>query len=298
MQTFFERIKKMMLATYLTMMNKILYIILMAGLGFAFTGCGSSRDGKQETEAEFVFADSVPETVKDLTAAVRDSDATRFASLVSYPLTRPYPLKDIADEEQMKAYYPTLIDDSLRRMMTQLKDTSWSDMGWKGWTLGDGKYLWTDEQLYAVPYISKQERDRLVELERRELESLPKRFRKGWKPVGCMRSQTSNAIYRIDYNPKAHPGQDYRMMVWNDSTELDRDPAAVFVGRCNEEGTADVRTYFFASKSGAKAVYMSDVTSVDELPRILFTDGDGVNHADTVSAAYWLDLHHTLPSAR
>lgn len=273
------------------MTNKLFYILLMAGLGFAVTACGGSGSGK--ADKEFVFADSIPEPVKDLTEAVKDSDATRFASIVSYPLVRPYPLQDITDEEEMRSYYPTLVDDSLRNIIINARDSSWSEYGWKGWTLGDGKYLWVDEQLYAIPYVSVAERKLRTELEKSEIESLPKRFRKGWKPLGCMRSQNSNAVYRIDYNPKAHPGQDYRMLVWQDTTMLDSDPVAVFVGRCNTEGTADVRTYFFASKNGAKAVYMGDLNSPDDQPRVLFTDPDGVNHTDTVRSAYWLDLMHS-----
>lgn len=270
------------------MINNKLSIILMAGLGLAATACGGSTGSKNPVES--VPSDSVPAAVSEIKEAVRDNDAQRFASLVSYPLVRPYPLRDIASEEQMATYYPILVDDSLRRVITGSPDSLWSSLGWRGWTLDNGKYLWVDEQLYAVPYISAIEKRHRADLEKREMESLPERYRKGWHPLGCMRSVSSTAIYRIDHNPKAHPGRDYRMMVWNDSTRLAGEPTAIFIGRCHSEGTADVRTYFFASKNGAKAVYNGDVNSPDDQPRVLFTDPDGVNHADTVTSAYWLEL--------
>lgn len=270
------------------MMNKILYLILTAALGFVVTACGGGSGNRGDSDS--VGADSIPEAVKDLITAVRDNDSARFASMVSYPLVRPYPLRDINTEEQMRAYYPTLVDDSLRKMIIGSPYADWSSLGWRGWTLDKGEYLWIDEQLYTVPYLSHLEKIHRAELEKREIESLPSRYRKGWSPIGCMRSVTSTAVYRLDRNPKAHAGKDYRMMVWADSTQIDRDPTAVFIGRCNVEGTADVRTYFFASPNGAKAVYMGDVNSPDDQPRVLFTDPDGVNHTDTVTSAYWLEL--------
>ncbi len=271
------------------MKNKKNLIGIVAALGVAATSCGgSSGSSRQESSANDSIP--IPETIVSVTDAVRNNNAEKFASLVSYPLVRPYPLHDILSEEEMKSYYPVLVDDSLRHVLTNAPDTSWNENGWRGWTLDNGQYMWIDESVYDIPYISGAERRQLAELEKRELESIPKKYRKGWKPLGCMRSRSSGAVYRIDRNPKAHPGHDYRMMVWNDSTRLNEDPAAVFVGRCQTEGSAEVRTYFFASKNGAKAVYVEDVSSMDESPRILFTDTDGVNHADTVSSAYWLDL--------
>lgn len=262
---------------------------MMATLGFAVTACGGKSTEKQQTSATEA-SDSIPTEVKEVVSAVRDNDAGRFASLVSYPLVRPYPLRDIHSEEQMREYYPILVDETLHNVIVNSPDSAWESLGWRGWTLDNGQYVWIDGQVYSIPYISKAEKKYRAELEKREMESLPKRFRKGWKPLGCMRSLSSKAVYRIDQNPKAHAGKDFRMMVWSDSTQLDKEPTAVFIGRCNEEGTADVRTYFFASKNGAKAVYMGDVNSPDDQPRVLFTDPDGVNHADTVTSAYWLEM--------
>lgn len=270
------------------MMNKILSILLMAALGLAAAACGNKS--AEKTEAVVVVTDTIPATVKNLREAIRQNDARRFASLVSYPLVRPYPLRDIHTEEQMTSYFPTLVDDSLRRIVLNSPDGAWSSLGWRGWTLGDGKYLWVDENLYAVPYISVTERRHRADLEKLEMKSIPARYRKDWHPLGCMRSLSSSAVYRLDHNPKARSGRDYRMMVWNDSTDIGGEPTAVFIGRCNTEGTADVRTYFFASKNGGKAVYMGDVNSPDDQPRVLFTDPDGVNHTDTVTSAYWLEL--------
>lgn len=270
-------------------MKHLLYLTIAFGTTLPLaSACGSGKTSVAESAAP--AADSLPSTVRSLTEAVAANDARRFASLVSYPLARPYPLHDINNESAMIAYYTILVDESLRDIIINAQDSDWTDAGWRGWTLGDGDYLWVDEQLYDVPYLSKKEIRRRKELEKREIESLPKKYRRGWTPLACMRSVSNGAVYRLDHNPSAHPGQAYRMMMWDGTALLHLEPKKVFIGRCHTEGTANVHTYFLASTSGAKAVYMADINSAEERPRILFTDASGNNHTDTVAAAYWLDL--------
>ena len=276
-------------------MKHLLYTAITFGIGLALIGACSSRNEDKDETAPAPAEDSLPTTIRILTEAVTDGDAKRFASLVSYPLTRPYPLHDIENENAMVAYYAVLVDDSLRNVITAARDSDWYDSGWRGWSLGDGDYLWVDEKLYDVPYLSEREKSRRTDLEQREMESLPKKYRKGWHPLACMRSVSNGAVYRLDHNPSAHPGQAYRMMMWDGESLLRLEPKKVFIGRCHTEGTANVHTYFLAASTGAKAVYMADINSAEERPRILFTDSIGNNHTDTVAAAYWLDL---LPPAR
>lgn len=260
-------------------------VCLVCGAGTGCAGRGASGDVSVEASA-----DSVPAAIRELTDALAAGDAHRFAELVSYPLSRPYPLHDILDEAAMVDYYPELVDDSLKRVVVSATLDDWNGNGWRGWTLGDGSYLWVDEAIYEVPYVSVREHHRRSELAQREMGSLPLKFRSGWVPMACMRSVSSAAVYRLDHNPRAHAGSDYRMMMWDDVALIPDNPKAVFIGRCHIEGSAGTHSYFLASSSGAKAVYLADITSAEERPRILFTDRNGINHTDTVAAAYWLDL--------
>ena len=44
----------------------------------------------------------------------------------------------------MVAYYPTLIDDTLKKTIEEAPDSTWQEQGWRGWTLYDGSYIWID----------------------------------------------------------------------------------------------------------------------------------------------------------
>ncbi|MDE6378204.1 MAG: hypothetical protein K2K72_05610, partial [Duncaniella sp.] len=53
---------------------------------------------------------SVPDEVRPVAEALLADSAAAFASAVSYPLDRPYPLHAIEDSVQMVNYYPTMVD--------------------------------------------------------------------------------------------------------------------------------------------------------------------------------------------
>ena len=117
-------------------------------------------------------SDSLPTEVKLLVRAIADDDSVGFANMVSYPLQRPYPLRDIDGADQMKSYYKELVDDSLRNVITQAEPKRWSKYGWRGWTLDDGRYIWVDEGVYDVQYLSQKEIKMIDSLIREEILSI------------------------------------------------------------------------------------------------------------------------------
>lgn len=279
-------------------MNKRLsiYATLIGSSVLALSLFLSSCSGKGGNETESLhealshLADTLPQSIHHLTQAVKENNPEAFAKIVSYPLERPYPLKSIQSPDDMVKYYPTLVDDSLRNIIANTDNPSWEQRGWRGWTIDNGKYLWIDDSLYQVTYISKAETEKLRKLLDRDSISVMPGFRKGWKPVTCLKSTAHGTVYRIDHNPKARHGQAYRLAVWKDSDNLKGKPTAVFTGQRQEEGTAGTVTYFFATPDGGKAVYAADITDLYDRPRILFTNPNGTASSDTVVPAYWLDL--------
>lgn len=264
----------------------LLTIIVSA---FTFGACGKQPVAESKVE-EIENSDSLPASVKLLVKAVADGDSAAFASIVSYPLERPYPLRDIIDSTQMLGYYNVLVDDSLHHVLTTSAPDKWTELGWRGWTVNNGEYLWIDEKLYDVNYLSEKEisdRDRLIA---EEIASLPSDMRDGWSPVIILTAPSDGSVYRIDSHKG--PGDDniYRLSIYAANDSLTGRPSLVLTGYREKEGTADVTTYHFTDEDGDTALYQADITNSDN-PVLSFTL-KGKQTDLPVRKAYWQDLRN------
>lgn len=125
-----------------------------------------------------------------------NSDA--LASVVDFPLWRPYPEKPITNPQELKAMFNILFDDSIRNDLKNYTAEDWQFVGWRGYELHNGEYFWTDEygQLTYINYISKKliaYWDKLRKEERQELNES-----KDWVTVDCLLSEDSTLFFRIE----------------------------------------------------------------------------------------------------
>lgn len=229
--------------------------------------------------------DFATENIEILRTAVADYDSVTFSAIVSYPLRRPYPLRDIDNADDMQCYFSTLVDDSLRTVITGSRLTDWNEFGWRGWTLADGQYIWVDEAVYDIPYISKKERILYDEMVNREMASLIPSLRNGWVPVGCMVSSDNKWIYRIDSS--AVDGTLYRLAVYSGGNITDKTPVAIYTGSLDIEGTADVEIYTFSDNTGTRVIYIPDNPDNSPAELLIQSPIDTLNI--NVIPAYWLD---------
>ncbi len=268
----------------------IITMALAAGM-VAFSSCRKPAPAGQESAvAEIEASDSLPPQVKLLVKAVAESDSGAFAALVSYPLTRPYPLRDIADSVQMRHYFTRLVDDSLRQVITTAVPSDWGEYGWRGWTVRNGEYLWIDDTLYDIEYVSASEageRSRLID---QEISSLPEPMRSGWRPVVCMRADDGKSVYRIDSRPAPADTEIYRLAIYDTDSVEQRAPALVLTGHKETEGSASLTTYYFSDENGGKALYEAELADSD-VPRLSFTM-NGKTTVVNVRKIYWRDLLH------
>lgn len=270
-----------------------LYALLLPLLTLAFAGaCSHKSDGREKDSGNADWDSAVPAPVRQVATAIAEGDSDRFASMVSYPLARPYPLHDIQNADEMRHYFRQMVDDSLRAVARRAIPSGWHEYGWRGFALEDGQYVWMDDSVYDVPYVSRAERAEMRRLIREDSLSLRPQESRGWRPVACLASQHTGVVYRIDSAVRGRRGEAFRLAVWECGDSLGARPTAVFRGRRQVEGSAGTVTYFFSSPSGATAVYSPDNASSYDAPRILFTDLDGRNTADTVISVHWLDLLH------
>lgn len=254
-----------------------LTIISFIATGTLLCSCGSRSNGSTTAISDSIPTDSLPVDVTDIVKAVSTDDSVSFSSHVNYPLERPYPLKDIKDEKEMKAYYPVLVDDSLRHVISRSGNSEWKESGWRGWTVKDGQYIWIDGAVYEVNYISAKERSMQDSLIRREKESLPPHLRSGWMPEWVMEDVAEGTVYRIDADSLAMAALkkgsveegEYRLSVYLKGGDLRRQPEKILKGRRRVEGTVGNVNYHFDSDSSRA------LTDSSEYVIELFSDETG-----------------------
>lgn len=259
-------------------------LLLMLSLG----SCSARHAEPVSRVDEIEACDSLPSTVKSLVSAIAAGDSVTFASLVSYPLERPYPLKNIADSAEMVSYFSTIADDSLVQVIVTSGPAQWQEIGWRGWTIDDGHYLWADDKIYNIPYISAAERRAIAELTEREMASLPDGLGRGWTPVGCFVAESGD-IMRLDRNetPSDSP---FRLMSFKPGKDKSvGKPVYIMYGTREIEGSIGNVSYRFGSDSRQPARLLEIYPSDSDAHRLTTGDDDKATVTD-LSGGYWLDL--------
>lgn len=260
-------------------------IIMMMLMGISFAACDKHRSAT-DAVAEVEATDSIPDAVKKTVRSIADDDAEHFAGLVSYPLQRPYPLRDINNKEEMRNYYSVLVDDSLRSVVKKARPERWQKYGWRGWSLDDGQYIWVDDSIYDVQYLSRRERAALDSLVNAEVQTLDPSMREGWRPEICLSDHDRGIVYRVDIcTTKGHKGDPYRLAVYNKKSKLRGKPSKMMHGRKEMEGSAGNAIYYFMDSTGHPISIEPDAP--DSASPLIYSDADTVR---ALTRVYWLDL--------
>ena len=143
----------------------LLLLLGTAPLAAQVDSCGHSG-GQQPLESDDVS------TANRFIEAVRDADIARLASIIDFPLRRPYPLPHLSHSEFI-ARYEDIFDDRFTRMVVSSSADDCGRIGWRGLQLHDGR-IWFDDDghVISVNYeseVERRERMRLIELEKRGL---------------------------------------------------------------------------------------------------------------------------------
>ena len=257
-------------------------------LAWACSDCTHSRAREVAVNAQ---GDTIPDEVRQVVHAVEAGDTAEFAGRVSYPLARPYPLHDIENAEQMKEYYSTLVDDSLRHVIAS-DAKEWGRYGWRGWSVRDGKFLWIDSLIYDIPYVSSRERVNLDSLRHKDILTLKPDLRDGWQPVAAY-SGDNGEIVRIDARDGMQPTDHdaLRMLLYAKGMQLTGEPTRTALGSLDLEGTALNPSYRFTDKEGEIWTLETEPTDSSR-PMIYYTAPDGSVSEMPITSVYWLDIVH------
>lgn len=225
--------------------------------------------------------------------AIVDGNAQAFASMVKYPIMREYPLKNIGDSAQMVAYFPTLIDDSLRAEYRNVKPEDWDDGGWRGYT--DGNFWDDGTGIYSIEYSPRAERQLRARLVKDEIASLHSSLQRGdIDPAACLYDSATHAVLRVD---KIVDGDEdsgkYRVCLYKNVNKLDKAPDYIYEAISDVEGSAGIQWFECYRIKGGKRVHVMDFT-------LDLTDSPEGCEADILVGkkkgkrkfypTYWLDL--------
>lgn len=229
--------------------------------------------------------------LQQIDSSIINNDAEAFASMTSYPIIRPYPIKDITDSATMVAYFPTIVDDSLRNMVRNKGLDGWQTMGWRGIMFNNGE-LWADTYIIAINYISKSEQALLDSLRAQEAASLhPSLNAIDFIPVMCIKDSDTNAIYRIDYcYPDSNRFNTYRLAAYKNGSHLSGKPDVVLDGYLDIQGSSAVHYYNFGPDSVGKQIYFS--IDYHEYTEPIYGNVNLSGHSietHKFKLAYWLD---------
>lgn len=253
-------------------------------------GCrsGHSRLQDENETIDFDTSTPLPSGITQFSEAIRKMNPQAFATHVSYPLPRPYPLRDIEDSTMMVNYFPIMIDDSLRNVFAKASRADWAQAGWRGWTLDAGQYIWYEDGIYAFPYISKKEKQLLRKAIEKDLASLSPELSRGWEPLMCVESASPNYIYRIDRSITT-PDQ-YRLLEYALSDNLRSTPRLIMEGEMTLDGTMQTRIFNFKGKNGETALFFPDPSDDSSMSIDFKTKESDSPHTIFVNPVYWIDF--------
>lgn len=236
---------------------------------------GNKTDGSTDTQRP-------DNALAELMQSISDGNANVFASICTYPIDRPYPLRSIEDSATMVDYFPLLVDAKLREEVRQSKLDDWENYGWRGWSLGDSTILWYDDGLNFIDYESPAERGLRKILAREEIMSLMPELRGDWTPIETIVEIDGNRIFRIDADRNG-----YRLMEYDKPENMRSKPVLILRGTADSEGSAGFVTYSFTDSIGNTAEYSPDMEQPVKI--YISSPGKKTPREYIVRRGYWRD---------
>jgi len=204
---------------------------------------------------------------------VREGDRNGVADAMSFPLRRRYPLPSVSRAEFIERY-GEIFDDEFVKVIVSSESDDCGRVGWRGLQLQNGLVWFTGRWVRAVNYESEFEKDerlRLIELEKRELHESLRKFH---SPV--LEWETCTFRVRID---RLDDG--YRYAAWEVDMLHDSKPDLIIDnGEVEFHGSGGNHSFSFSNgeykyvldveligkgeRPGELSVYRTDVKLIEE----------------------------------
>lgn len=182
--------------------------------------------------------------VQNFIETIKTKNKEKICSLVSYPLTREYPIPEVKNKNELLKRFDEIFDTKLLTLIIKSKvKTDWSEMGWRGIMLLEGEvWLNSTGRLIAVNYQSQFEKKKKEELITIQKNVLPESLRNFIRPICIL--ETSK--YRIRIDDMGH--DKYRYASWRLQQNMSEKPEVLLLnGKVEFDGSGGNHSYIFKS---------------------------------------------------
>jgi hypothetical protein len=199
------------------------------------------------------------QSIQKLINVFKTKNKTKIADLISYPLRREYPLKDVKDKNDFIQRFDDIFDKEFVEHVAKSKMKDWSQVGWRGIMLDDGA-LWIDDEakIMTVNYQSAKEKELLANAIQADKNQLAKSLQNFEKPVYLI--FTKNYKIRIDETKEGI----YRYAAWK-IKNVKSDPDIIIENGVLEfQGSGGNHTITFKNHDYTYVVSIIEIGTADD----------------------------------
>ena len=179
------------------------------------------------------------QSIQNLINSFKAKDKAKIADLISYPLRRAYPLKDVQDKNELIKRFDDILDKEFCNKVARSKTSDWSEVGWRGLMFNDGD-LWIDDgKIITFNYQSLKEKQLLVKAIQADKNQLPNSLQDFEKPTYLI--LTRNYKIRIDEKAEGM----YRYAAWKIKNPKDEPDIIIENGVLEFQGSGGNHTITF-----------------------------------------------------
>lgn len=154
--------------------------------------------------------EGVISNIRNVIELFKQKDVEKISNIVSFPLSREYPIPKIKDKDELIKRFDEVFDKALIEKIANSKIEQWNQVGWRGIMLDNG-IVWMDdngEKIESINHQSETEKKIRENIIAKEKESLHTSLKNFLNPIFKIKTNTS--IIRID---ETSEGQ-YRFASW------------------------------------------------------------------------------------
>ena len=199
------------------------------------------------------------QSIQKLINTFKTNDKTKISDLIYYPLRREYPLKDVKDKNDFIQRFDDIFDKEFIDHIAKSKTNDWSEAGWRGIMLDNGK-IWIDDsgKIMTLNYQSPKEKKLLANTILADKNQLPKFLRNFDKPLYLI--FTENYKIRID---KKSEGV-YRYSAWKIKTQKSDPDIIIENGVIEFQGSGGNHTIAFKNNNYSYIVSIIEIGTTDD----------------------------------
>jgi hypothetical protein len=200
------------------------------------------------------------QSIQKLINTFKTKDKTKIAELISYPLRREYPLKDVKNKDDFIKRFDDIFDKDFLDKVAKSKINEWSEVGWRGVMFEDGT-LWIDNdgKIMTINYQSPKEKQLLVKAIHADKNQLPKSLQDFEKPSYLIFTKN----YKIRIDEKADGV--YRYAAWKIKNQKSEPDIIIENGVWEFQGSGGNHTITFKN-DGYTYIVSINIIGADDTP--------------------------------